>query len=563
MMTAKTISDRMTWFLKNRPFSILVIFLLTLIVYSNIFANQFLMDDWDFIVDWPLIQDWKNFPQFFIGYVPPAGQEGIYSPLKTLFHAINYSLFGLNPLGYHVVSLLVHLVGIFLVYKLSYLFIKDEKVAFFSALLFGLHPVHVEPVTSMTGSVDLIGVLFMFLAFYLYVKAQRGEEGFNKKLYACSLLTAFLSIFTHELCLSLPVLLLWYDLCFTRKELSCRQMALRVAPFFAIAVFYALCKFLVLGSVIRGQYIYDSFYLTMLVMVKALAKYVVICFAPTILTHNQIIAPGISSFDQSDFDKFAVLSQSPLEVRTFLSLVLLGAIAYFAYLKFPKERLITFCVGWFFICLLPVLQIIPSGVYFAERYLYPGTWAFCLLLAFYLSRMTQAREKFFARTGVILLIWACLVYTARGWIRNRDWKDEVTFYEAAVRANPQSALMHNELGIIYTKYGQPQDALASFQNALAIRPDNPVAYFSMAAAYIQLDDKKKAADSLEQAVILNPRYAEAHYNLAGLCIFAGQKDKGIEHFQKALSLYREQGNEREAQEWDKAFREFFRIPIPD
>ncbi|MBI5025009.1 MAG: tetratricopeptide repeat protein [Candidatus Omnitrophica bacterium] len=550
----------MATFFKNRTLSILAIFLLTAAVYSNIFANQFLMDDWNFIVDWPLIQDWKNFPQFFIGYVPPAGQEGIYSPLKTLFHAVNYSLFGLNPLGYHIVSLVVHLTGIFLVYKLSYLFIKDERIAFFSALLFGLHPVHVEPVTSMTGSVDLIGVLFMFLAFYLYVKAQRSEEGFNRKLYTCSLLTAFLSIFTHELCLSLPILLLWYDLCFTRQERSYRQMASRVAPFFIIAVFYALCKFLVLGSVTRGQYIYDSFYLTMLVMVKALAKYVVICFAPTVLTHNQIIAPGISSFDQADFDKFTVLSQSPLEARTFLFLVLLGAIAYFAYLKFPKERLITFCVGWFFICLLPVLQIIPSGVYFAERYLYPGTWAFCLLLAFYLRRMMQADRKFLARVGVILLIWMCVLYAARVWIRNRDWKDEITFYEAAARTNGQSALMRNDLGIIYTKYGQPHQALASFQNALRIRPDDPVTYFSMAQAYIQLDDKKKAADALEQAIILNPRYAEAHYNLAGLCIFAGQKDKGIEHFQKALSLSREQGNEQEARKWDKAFKDFFRIP---
>ena len=184
----------MPTFFKNRTLSILAVFLLTAAAYSNIFANQFLMDDWDFIVDWPLIQDWKNFPQFFTGYVPPAGQEGIYSPVKTLFHAVNYSLFGLNPLGYHIVSLVVHLAGILLVYKLSYFFIKDGRVAFFSALLFGLHPVHVEPVTSMTGSVDLIGVLFMFLAFYLYVKAQRGGEDFNRKLYTCSLLAAFLQI---------------------------------------------------------------------------------------------------------------------------------------------------------------------------------------------------------------------------------------------------------------------------------------------------------------------------------------------------------------------------------
>ncbi len=548
--------------IQNKKWALGIIFALTLVAYGNVYHNQFVMDDFDFIVDWPLIKDWKNIPQFFFGYVPPPGQEGIYSPLKTLFHAIFYSLFGLNPIGHHVASLLIHLTAIFYAYRLSYFFVPARLIAFVSGLLFALHPAHVESVTYMTASVDMIGIVFLFISFDCYVRA-RSEDARNAKLYTASLIFATLAVFTHELAIALPFLLCWYDLCYPCSKGKAPFARRRAAPFFVVVIFYALAKFLVLKGITRGQYIYDSFYLTMLVVVKALAKYVVICFAPTVLTHNQVIAPGISSFDQADFDKFAVLSQSPLEARTFLSLVLLGVIGYFAYRKFSKERLITFCVGWFFLCLLPVLQVIPSGVYFAERYLYPGTWAFCLLLAFYLSRMMRSPKVFWARLGVFLLIWMCVLYAARVWIRNRDWKDEVTFYEAAARANGQSALMRNDLGIIYTKYGRPYEALASFQDALILRPDDPVTYFSMADAYIQLDDKRKAAWALEQALALNPRYAAAHYNLAGLYIFAGRKNEGIEHFHQALSLSREQGNEQDAKEWDRVFRQFFQISIPD
>ncbi|MBI3617331.1 MAG: tetratricopeptide repeat protein [Candidatus Omnitrophica bacterium] len=540
-----------------------IIFLLTFIAYSNIFRNQFILDDHDYIENWPLIRDWRNFPQFFWGYVPPAGQEGVFSPLKTLLHAVNYHLFGLNPSGYHVAGLFNYFVTVYFIYRISFYLIKEYRIAFITTLLFALHPVHAEYVASMTGSVDAAGITFLFVAFFFYIRSHGLSSGLNKKRYIVAVLFAFLAMFTHELTLSLPFLLLWYDFCFLREKSSRKGIAGRVMPFFIIGAVYILLKFLVLKSITRGHYLYDSFELTMLVIVKALMKYVYICFLPIVLTHNHVIADGIFSFDQDDFDRYAVLSQSWLDGQVLMALLLLGSIFYIAVRKWEQEPLVTFCLGWFFISLLPVLNIVPSGVYFAERYLFVGTFTFCLLLAYYINKLRRSNRLGLARISVFMIMALVVFDIVRIRTRNQELRDDVSLFESAVRANPQSALMHNDLGIVYAKHGKPQQALASFRQALAIRPDDPVIYFSMAQTYIQLDDKKKAADALEQAIILNPRYAEAHYNLAGLCIFAGQKDKGIEHFQKALSLSREQGNEQEARKWDKAFREFFRIPIPD
>ncbi|MBI5412359.1 tetratricopeptide repeat protein, partial [Candidatus Peregrinibacteria bacterium] len=493
-----------------------IIFLLTFIAYSNIFRNQFILDDHDYIENWPLIQDWRNFPQFFWGYVPPAGQEGVFSPLKTLLHAVNYHLFGLNPSGYHVAGLFNYFVTVYFIYRTSFYLIKEYRIAFITTLLFALHPVHAEYVASMTGSVDAAGITFLFVAFFFYIRSHGPSSGLNKKRYIVAVLFAFLAMFAHELTLSLPFLLLWYDFCFLREKSSRKGIAGRVMPFFIIGAVYILLKFLVLKSITRGHYLYDSFELTMLVIVKALMKYVYICFLPIVLTHNHVIADGIFSFDQDDFDRYAVLSQSWLDGQVLMALLLLGSIFYIAVRKWEQEPLVTFCLGWFFISLLPVLNIVPSGVYFAERYLFVGTFTFCLLLAYYINKLRRSNRLGLARISVFMIMALVVFDIVRIRTRNQELRDDVSLFESAVRANPQSALMHNDLGIVYAKHGKPQQALASFRQALAIRTDDPVTYFSMAQAYIQLDDKKKAADALEQAIILNPRYAEAHYNLAGL-----------------------------------------------
>ncbi|MCK5179202.1 MAG: hypothetical protein KAR32_06695, partial [Candidatus Omnitrophica bacterium] len=157
-----------TRFLKwvhNPWISLGTICLLTFLAYSNVFHNPFFMDDYAFIVDWSLIQDWKNLPQFFLGYQPPPGQEGVFSPIKTLIHAFNYHSFGDDPFGYHVFAFINYLVSIIIVYKISLFFLRGRLATFLGTLLFALHPVHIEYVSSLTGSVDAVGVNLMFISF--------------------------------------------------------------------------------------------------------------------------------------------------------------------------------------------------------------------------------------------------------------------------------------------------------------------------------------------------------------------------------------------------------------
>ncbi|MBU1996009.1 MAG: tetratricopeptide repeat protein [Candidatus Omnitrophica bacterium] len=557
----KKIMNNIDRIVNNKMFAVVAIFIIVLLSRINIFGNQFVMDDHDFIVNWPLIQNWDNFSKFFVDYVPMPRQAGIYSPLKTFFHAINYSLFGLAPYGYHVVSLLIHFTGILFVYKLSLHLSKDNFIAFIAGLFFGVHPLQVEAITYMTASVDMIGIVFLFSAVYYYVLSRddKGQNLFSSKKYYIALLLSIIAVFTHELAISLPVLLLWYDICLGDKKIALGKKILQLLPFFLIVLFYVFAKYSVLNEITRGAYVYDSFYLTLLIMIKAFAKYVFICFLPVVLTHNHKISEGISSFAFSDFDKAAVLSQSIFDIQIVISLLVLSLILWIAIRSWKDNRLITFCIGWFFISLLPVLNIIPSGVLFGERYMYPGLLGVCLLSGLILRNIYKKDKLNSSITCFWIVMIAVSFFSARSLIRNKEWFDDVSLYESAVKANPDSALMRHDLGLVYSKAGRIDYAINSFQKSVKLKGDDPVTFFSLGNAYQDVGQYKNAIKNFNKAVALDKDFADAYYNLAGIYAFLGLTTSSEENLIKALGLFRKQGRLEQAAELEKAFRDYFNL----
>lgn len=540
---------------KNYSINLTIILTIAFLVRLNIFGNSFVMDDFPFIVNWPLIRDLRNLPSFFFNYTPPPGQEGIYSPLKTLFHSISYHMFELRPFGYHLISLIIHSFGIYFVYHLSRLLTKDVRAAFVAALIFAVHPVQVEAISYITASVDMIGIVFLFASFYFYIQIQEGEF-LNRRRYLLSCLFAFGAVYTHELAIALPILFLWYDFCFRKEFLHVRKTVLRLLPYFLIVLSYVGAKFLVLGGITRGSYLYGSIYLTMLVVIKAWAKYVVLCLFPLVLTHNQILSVGIYSFDPIDFDKISVLSQSLFDARTGISFLCLLSLFFLAVINFKNMRLITFCIGWFFISLLPVSNIIPSGVYFGERYLYPGMLAFGLLFGILYSRALQ-KQLLIKITATIILVSFLSFYVYRTWLRNADWRDEISLFESAVRANPSSALMKGDLGLIYLKNHLPFKALETIDQAIAIQSDRPVFYFSLGEVYIQTDQLYKAIEAYNQAIVLKPDYAEAYYNLAGVYAKLDKMEDATSTLEQSMNIYRSRGETETANMMQDAFKKYF------
>lgn len=543
---------------ENRKLALLVIFLFTAGAYLNAFQNEFVVDDHLFIVNWPLIRDLGNWPQFFGSHNQPAGEEGVYSPLKTVLHALNRNAFGLNPFGYHLLALCINFAGILYVYRISAFLTRNTVVAFLGALFFALHPTHVEAVGNMTGSIDNTGIVYLFISFYHYIYFLEKKYQ-KKKNYLISFIFAVLAVFTHELAITLPILFSFYLFLYYRYQMRWGTMAKIVAPYYALVAVYVVLKGMVLGSIARGGYLMDSAYLTMLVVIKALANYVLIMLFPFKLIANHQISKGIYSVDAQYFDKVAVLSQSIFDVQVLCSVALTSAVIYAAFKLYRRDPLITFCIGWFYICLLPVLNIIPTGTYFTERYLYPGSMGFCLMLAYVMVNLYAYKKTKHvkAKNVLIILIIAvvCAFYSVRTVLRNADFKDELTFYKAEVKGNPDHPIMNRDLGVTYLNVNDPHSALPYLMKAVELLPEDEDAYFALAEAYGDLRNFTMAIKNYEKAIELKQDFAESYYNLAGIYAYLARPDLSEEYFDKAIRFYKMQGQITQAK---KAAQEYNR-----
>ena len=302
-------------------------------------------------------------------------------------------------------------------------------------------------------------------------------------------------------------------------------------------------------------------------------------FFPFTLAVKHVISKGIFAVDVWDFDQQAVLQQSILDPQVISSILFLGLVAAATVWAYKNNRLIFFCICWFYISVLPAANIVPIESFFAERYLYPGSWTFCLLIAYGFSRWLDAEKTGtvpIAGTGrvvsraliqglmIILLMVVTTFYFVRTFLRNRDWRTQLTFFQAEVRANPQSADLWNGLAQAYLRDGQPQNAVRAFERAVAIRPKMPLYYFGLAEAYSSQENFTQAENILLKAIGLNPRYAEAYFNLAIVNILQGDIKSAEEYAARSFTLLREQGRWEESQQYKKAFYDFtYQYPAAD
>ena len=541
---------------KYKIFNVRSVIILTILVYSVILPNGFVADDHVYVEHWPLIENLHNFRDFFGPANQPPGGGGIYSPLKTFFHCLAYHLWGLNPLGYHLFSLFLHSLGTILVYKIIMLLVRDFQLALLTSLFFGLHPVHVEAIAPATQSVDSIGNIFLLASFYEYIQLSEDKNFFVKRRIL-SILWAVMAIFTYELTIVLPLLLFLYEMVLNRSRLRVVDIYYKIGPYLLISFLYIGIKFLVLDNIARGGYLYDSFYLTMLVVIKALALYVMIFVFPIQLSANHEISPGIFSVDSTYFDRHAVLSQSFWDVQSLVSVVLILFIFYMMIKLREKQPVFSFGLGFFFVSLLPTMNIVPTGTYFAERYMYVGSLGGCLVLSNFFITLLRSSQRILKYTGMGLIIIIPIFYFIRTSWRGLDLRNDLTGYEAEVKVNPRHPNLWRNLGIAYLQENEPETALPFLQKALLLRPNDPKYMFSIADAYMDLKNYKQALFWLSQAIEKDPEYADAFYNRAGIDAHLGLDQEARENLNKALYYYRQQGENDRARQYEDAFYNYF------
>jgi len=355
---------------------IVLIALVCLAVYSNTLYMDFVWDDLPQIKENVLITSLKNIPRILITEVWKGVKGGedvapYYRPVFTLSLAIDYFFWKLNPLGYHLTNILLHLLVTTGVYMLSVRLLKDKPAALFSGLVFSVHPVHSEAVSWISARNESLAALFMFSSFYLYLLFK--EKG-NVRYIGTSLVLFFLALLSKEMAITLPALLLLFEFCFGTGAWK-KKLKLPVL-YGTMIVPYLIARTLVLDiSSLQNEpvlwRIFTSF--------GILLNYIRLLIFPVNLKAYYDV-PVQKTFQAPD---------------VLIPLLLLSAVfTAIVFLRKYDKRLF-FGLFWILIAVIPVsgipVLILPSPM--AERYLYIPSVGFAIALGAGFSMLMAKTQK--------------------------------------------------------------------------------------------------------------------------------------------------------------------------
>lgn len=529
---------------------IAVIVLAGLISYSNTFDVPFQWDDRHFIKGNPAVRDCSFFTEpgkaaALGGLRPPATRVVGY-----LTFALNYKLHGLRVGGYHAVNLAIHLLNALLFYALVLLLFKTpllesalirrrgREAAFFSALVFAVHPVQTEAVTYIFQRLASLAAFFYLGSLVLYARWRLRVQKSNRPTplhaaYLLSLAFAVLAMKTKENAFTLPLTITLFEFIFMgRMPLGRRVFYL--APFLLTLLLIPLGLAgadrpvgEIIGGVAsamrgaetisRGQYL--------LTELRVLPEYLRLMFVPIDQNIAYDLRLSHSFFDPPVFLSFLFLS------------ALLGLAVFFLKFGTADMKLIGFGVAWFFLTISVESSVIPIPMVMNEYRLYlPSVGIIAAASAAVFLFLEAVRSERATRAAWAALAISAIALSAATYARNSIWRSELSLWEDAYRKSPAKVAVLNNLGAAYGSRGMTKKAVELFDIALGLKPDCPEALNNLGLAYASMGRTEDALRHYLKAVGLMPDYAEAHRNLGRLYMASGNLDGAIVHFGAAARL---------------------------
>lgn len=539
-MKAVSISDGypktvMAKFLNKNWVNILLITLFSVVAFSNMFTNDFVYDDIAIVVENDFIKDWSNLPKIFTSDYFNLFQEGTYRPITTLTFFIDYSLWDLNVFGYHLTNLLFHILNAILIYLILSLILKNRITALVASLLFALHPVQAEVVNGITFREDLHSFTFFLLALLLYIKHHYQKGSKRKFYYMGSIISFIFALFSKEMAVTLPFILLLFDYCFgsrpKRSEIINRNSRLQSAfgmslkrshiAFFLVGALYMVGRFhFFYNPSGLAKYPGGGFHLAMLItMSRVIVYYIKLLFLPINLCVDYIFP----------------ISRSIFEPSVLLSIAILVVILTIVFRVNKHSKEISFSIFYFFLTLLPVSSIIPFGNIMAERFLYFPSMGFCMFLAVIITKaMSISHLQYIRKFVVFFLIFILFGYSVRTMRRNTDWKDDLTLWSRTVETPFVSPRAFNNLGIAYMEKEQYDEAISQFEKAVQMDPTFEIGYYNLGVAYTGKGQYEEALARYQKVLQIDPDHAQTHFKLGSIYQRRGSYDLAMEEYKKAI-----------------------------
>lgn len=581
---------------KYLPYIVLIF--MTILVYSFSFNTEFIYnwDDAGYVVGNQYIKSlsFQNIKNIFgeIYYMSN------YHPLTTLSYAIDWAVAGENPVWYHVVNLLFHLLNSLLVFVLIKKIFNPQNdwIPFFIAMLFAVHPMHVESVAWISERKDVLYTFFFLIALLKYHDYKTAISN-RWKHYALMILFFGLSLLSKSAAVIFPVLLLAFD--WYNKQKINLALILEKIPLFALSFVFGIIALKSQKEAMQNLAPMLSLTERLQIVNHSFLTYIYKFFLPV----------NLSAYYPYPIKDNNVLP-SIYQIAQFITI---GLLAVFIWIG-RKNRELLFGVAFFVINLLLVLQLKPvGGAVLAERYTYMPYIGLSFPLAFWLGKKANSNKLIQA---IILLVG--IVFSIISFNRVQVWKNGDVLFSDVIRQFPRNPYAWDNRGGLYwdiyaskkyksnlvkkqyytekayndytmalqldASFIQPwahrgillfntdkfEEALNDFNVALKIdsnyvdallgrantlstlkryaeaipdynaylklRPDSAQTYVWRATAWYHIQDYNKALNDCRYAIKLNSGNAEAWY-WEGICLYnLGNNEQAIKSLEKAINL---------------------------
>ena len=480
--------------LRSRKFHIVLLLVVAAGVYANSLGGEFVYDDKAMIVAYDLVKDIRNVPAAFVSATSLYGNVNYYRPLQTISYMTDYYLWGDLPFGFHLTNVLFHMTATLLVYVFLRSVFKNEMLAFVTALMFSVHPVHGTVVSYIAGRADAMLCVFMLACFIFYIKFRHGAR--NMGYYVCSMLFFILALLTKEFAMIIPVALMLFDgyaRHFTPLE-ETKKGKYDSAAFWIILALYLLFRVRNMGFFVEGAVPPFPLENRLITAPYSIAQYL-----------RMIVFPVDLHIGREPW-----VARSFLDARIVASSLIVASLGLGAFIARNREKTVWFGICWFLIMIFPSLNIITPLFYtVAENWLYiPSIGLFLAMAALaqraygYLERADKTAGKYTVAvcTGLFIFVMGGVTVTY-----NTAWKDEISLGMNTLKYNPREFKIYNNIGVVYLGRGELDKAERSFKKCLEIKPDTGMAYFNLYRIYIARGKHAEAVRYLDKARELDPR----------------------------------------------------------
>ena len=545
--------------------AILIIIIVSCAVYATTLFNGFVYDDVPQVLENLWIIELANIPRIFASsawsFMGDGASYHYYRPMMHTIYAFEYQLFTLNPLYYHLVNILIHVLNSVMVFGVAFLllnkkregeglsdggtFVKDfPTLPFIAAIFFTVHPVMTESVAWVAAIPELSYTAFFLLSFYLYIRSSASEGSDSTTLsiltrpaYIFSAVFFFVALFCKEPAMTLLPVLVAYDY-ISRKKFFTFSTIVRYLPFVVLAVIYLIIRNNALGGLAPkfSEHSYLSVFQNILNVGPLVLKYF----------SNLLVPMKFSPF----YVFYPVLSIA--ELTALYSWVLLVALLVIYIYLFAKKSLAFVPATLLLAPLLPVLYIPAlSTSVFAVRYLYLPVAGFTIIMAL-IVRTILSRQKLKGTRGAIMPIAVVLVIlfalaSFKTIKRGQIWRDDLTLWAETVRLYPKNYHAYNNLAKSYMESGEVELAKKAYNNSIRFNKQLPhpkmltlaESWYNLGLLEFNSNEIERAIDAYRQSLRIKVKPTltrDVLNNLGNAYATGGYIDEAIRSYEQALAI---------------------------